>query len=249
MQRSGDLEARLHYFMTLSETPLFIPLEQEPQGSDIEPLTFETEQGRFILGFDTELRLSSFVGKGISIAKLTGRALAALAGRQNMGLALNPDVAPSANLLSAAHLNWLTDMLKISTGHLHSKLKAILPPQPHILPQTLLKALDSRLAKMTGMARAAFLVLGRYEDDTQKHILAFMGAPKELELILAQMILEMLVFYKYPADMLDVSFLAHDDALIAKFQAVGLRFDLPQAPQKIPLKAPGSDPQKPPILR
>ena len=68
---------------------------------------------------------------------------------------------------------------------------------------------------------------------------------------MAKAVSEALTFSGIEAGALDVSFLRSADPLAAKLVQWGLRFDLPQPEevQEVGLSAPGSDPEKPPILR
>ena len=114
-----------------------------------------------------------------------------------------------------------------------------------------LQALDTKLALARGLARTAYLVGTTSESGAKGHLLAFIDAKDEARGALAKAAGEALTFSGLDAGVLDVGFFAAQDSSAAALARHGLRFDLPAAPEParaVPV-APGSDPNKPPILR
>ena len=112
-------------------------------------------------------------------------------------------------------------------------------------------ALKVKLARASGLAVAALLAGVRYDDGRQGHMLAYLGAAPGAEGALARAAGEALTFSGVEAGELDVTFLNAEDAGLAAMARVALRFDLPEPVrhQPSPPQAPGTDPEKPPILR
>src|SRR5690606_18457267 len=106
-----------------------------------------------------------------------------------------------------------------------------------------------------GLADHALLI-GADWPDRSGLLLAFVGAKDGAERALAQAAGEALRFSGLDAQSpelhLDIAFLASDDAALARFNGLALRFDLPEPEAAQALSRPippGSDPSKPPRLK
>ncbi len=144
---------------------------------------------------------------------------------QGMGIALNPDVAPSAMLMDPEAVTWLSGMIGAEPATAVQRIEEVFAPKG--LPQDVLVALDRRLAAAGGMAQAAWLVGARYEGGGRGHVLAIAGAMPGAEAALAEAVAEALRFSGVEAGALDVTFVTADSPVVARFARVGLRFDLP----------------------
>ncbi|MBU2959742.1 SseB family protein [Citreicella sp. C3M06] len=244
-----DGAARLRFYERLADGELFVLLAKEATGDTVEPEVFELADASFVLVFDREERLSQFVGAAAPYAALSGRACASMLAGQGIGLAVNLEVAPSSILLPPEAVDWLNETLGHGPAETHGQIEEVTPPGG--LPESLITALDTKLATAVGLARAAWLAGVRYEDGTRSHLLAFAGAVPGAEDALARAVNEALVFSGIEAGSLDVTFVRDHDPLAASLTRVGLRFDLPEPekPARIEPIAPGSDPDSPPILR
>lgn len=250
MQSAPDDEAaRLRYYARLADCELFVLLQQDAVGDQIEPQVIEVTGGPVVLAFDREERLTGFAGGAAPYAALSGRALAGMLAKAGLGLALNLGIPASETVLPAAALHWLTDTLAQSPDRIEAGLTEIAPPGD--LPEALLQALDTKLATAGGLAEGAYLASVRYREGGQGHLLGFLDAVEGAEPALAAATREALVFSGMDAACLDVGFFRASDPIAAKLAAVALRFDLPTVevePRGAPTP-PGSDPDKPPILR
>lgn len=244
----ADDALRLGYFDRLAASELFLLLESEAEGARIRPRVFPTEAAQLVVAFDREERLSAFAGEAAPYAALSGRALTALLAGQELGLAVNLD-APSEMVLEPAALVWLSEALASRPQELEARPDQVAPPSG--LPERLLTALDGRLAAAEGLARTAYLVAVTYEDGGRGHLLAFVDPIPGAEPSLAQLVGEALTFSGLEAALLDVGFFRASDPVCARLAKVGLRFDLPAAPEpaSTPGANPGMDPDHPPILR
>ncbi|MEO0371463.1 MAG: SseB family protein, partial [Pseudomonadota bacterium] len=99
MEATSDEATRMAFFQQLVGTELFMLLERETTGDNIEPKIFPVEGHSFVLVFDTEARLAEFAGPGSAYAALSGRAIAGLLAPEGLGLGINLGVAPSEMLL------------------------------------------------------------------------------------------------------------------------------------------------------
>jgi hypothetical protein len=242
-----DDAARLRFYERLADSELFLLLLRDAEGEAVEPDLFAVEGEQFALVFDREERLATFVGRPAPYAALSGRALTRMLAGQDIGLALNPDVAPSAMLLPADAIDWLAATLAHAPTEAEARPREVLPP--HGLPEALLTGLDRKLAIIGGLAQAAYLVGVIYDDGARGHLLAFVGAVADARPALAAAAAEALTFSGVEAGAMDVTFVAPSDPFAARLAKVGLRFDLPQLAARPEPAAPGMDPDKPPRLR
>jgi hypothetical protein len=242
-----DAGARLRFYETLAASELCLLLKSEPEGEVLDPEVFELPENSFVLVFDREDRLALFAGRPVPYAALSGRSIAAMLAGQGVGLGLNLDVAPSAILLPPEAVDWLAETLSEGPSEVEARAQEFSAPKG--LPEAMLTALDARLASMTGRARMAYLVGVTYESGARGHMLGFVGAAPEAQGALARAVSEVLAFSGLEAASLDVAFFDASDPAAARLARCGLRFDLPEPPDVAPRVAPGSDPDKPPILR
>jgi len=168
--------------------------------------------------------------------------------RQQIGIALNPEVAPSAWLVPPDAIDWLAETLSAEPGETCARAESFSPPTG--LPEALLSGLDAKLASAAGLAKSAWLAGICYKDGQQGHILVFVDARPGSEGALAKAVNEAVIFSGMDTGKFDVAFFHDSDPLIAPLSRVGLRFDLPQ-PETVAVQPvrPGSDPEKPPNLR
>jgi hypothetical protein len=244
-----DDTARLRFYERLADSELFLMLKEEPREDRISPDLFDLPEATFALVFDREERLSAFADRPVPYVALSGRALAGMLAGQGIGLGLNLEVAPSSILIPPAAVDWLAATLAETPAEVEERIAEF--SAPRALPEVLLTALDQKLAMAAGLARSAYLVGTTSEAGTKGHLLAFIDAVEGAQSALAKAAGEALTFSGLDAGVLDVGFFAAHDAAAAALARHGLRFDLPEpeAPRPAERPAPGSDPDKPPILR
>ncbi|WP_224826321.1 SseB family protein [Cognatishimia sp. MH4019] len=238
---------RLAFFERVADSELFLLLQSEAEGDQLTPEVFDLGDAQYVLVFDREDRLSSFAGRIVPYAALSGRVIAQMLAGQSVGLGINLDVAPSATLLPAEAVTWLAETLAHTPDEVEARPVEVTPPAG--LPDTLIAALDTKLATAVGLASMAYLVGVAYEGGAKSHMLAFIGAAPGAEDALAKAVSEALTFSGIEAGALDVAFFKASDPMAARLARVGLRFDLPQPEEPEERAAPGSDPDAPPILR
>jgi len=241
-----DDAARLRFYERIADCELFVLLEAEPDGDQINPVVFEDS---YLLVFDRADRLAGYTGGQAPYVALAGRAVVEMLEGQPLGLAVNIGVAPSEILLPAEALDWLRDTLAAGPSEVDAQIAEVLPPKG--LPEDLITALDAKLATATGMAARAYLVAVRYSDGGRGHLMAFIAAIPRAQEALVRAASEALTFSGIEAGAMDVAFFDPAHAIVPKLAKVGLRFDLPQGEglQQTPRLPPGMDPAKPPILK
>ncbi len=226
MQADPDSDAaRMAFYNRLAEAELFLLLKTEPVGDRIDPDLFETDEGRFVVVFDTDDRLAAFALNAAPYAALSGRATAAMLAGQGIGLGLNLGVAGSEFLAPPGAIDWLAETL--ATGPEKTDARPISIAAPKGIPETLLTAIDGKLAAAVGMARCAYLVAVTYAPTRPGHLLAFVDAVPDAEAALSRAVSEALIFSGLEAGEIDVGFFDASDPVAARLAKVGLRFDIP----------------------
>ncbi len=249
MEAADDDAARLRFYDHLADAEMILLLDAEPAGQAITPRVFPLEDGPVVLIFDTEDRLASFVGAPAPYAALPGRVIAAQLAGQGVGIGLNLGVAPSSMLLPPAAVDWLAETLRNTPTTAEARAESFHAPKG--LPDALMQALAAKLGRAVGLAEYMLLAGVRYKGGRAGHMLAFVGARPGAEDALARAAGEALTFSGVEAGEMDVAFLAPADAALGRMAAVAHRFDLPQPETRPETQsvAPGSDPNRPPILR
>ena len=244
-----DDRARLAFYERLGDGELFLLLEAEAEGEVISPQTFEIGSGEIVLVFDREERLTAFTGAPSPYAALSGRVIAQLLAPQDLGLGLNLEVAPSSFLMDADGVKWLAQTLGHAPNEVEAQIEEVSPPTG--LPESLISAIDAKLATASGLALSAYLVGVTYTGGNKGHLLGFVGAVPQAQNALAQAAGEALTFSGIEAGAMDVGFFDANDPITPRLASVGLRFDLPQPVdmQQFEMAAPGSDPANPPKLK
>lgn len=243
-----DDHARLRFYERLADSELFLALAGDPGGDHITPQIYPVDDARFALVFDREERLADFAEGTAPYAVLSGRGLAAMLAGQGIGLAVNPGAAASI-LIPAEAVDWLAETLSAAPTQVEERPEEISPPTG--LPESLIGALDTKLATARGLAKLAYLVGVTYAGGRRSHLLAFVDPLPGAEPALARAAGEALTFSGIEAGVMDVGFFRASDPVCASLAKAGLRFDLPQrsTPAQVPGSAPGMDPDKPPRLR
>ncbi|WP_415182722.1 SseB family protein [Phaeovulum sp.] len=246
--------ARLALYDRLADAELFVLLESEPEGDDITPQLFATEEGDYVLAFDLEERLTRFTDGPAPYAALPGRVIAQYLVGEGVGLGVNLDVAPSAMLLPPEAMEWLTDTLTHTpTEAMGTPVAFHAPALPPAVLAALLPAFDAKFSHMAGLASHALLGGVSYQDGRRGHVLAFLGAAPKSEPALAKAVAEALVFSGLEAGEIDVTFLTPEDpaaaVLLDKALVLALPEPIEERAQILTPAAPGMDPTKPPILR
>lgn len=249
MAAPEDDAARMRYYARLADGMLYLMLEQEADEGAVQPVLVTLEDTQVVLAYDSEERLAATTDAPVPYAELPGRVIAAQLAGQNVALGINLGVGEGEFLVSPEALIWLAETLNHAPANVSARPVAFEPPKG--LPESLMQALDAKLARAGGLAQAALLAAVRYDDGRHGHMLAYIGAVPGAEAALTRAASEALTFSGVEAGEMDVTFLAADMPAVDRMARVALRFDLPEPAASAPAApaAPGMDPAKPPKLR
>lgn len=236
--------ARARVLNRLADTELFVALDGDPVEDRARLRLFDLAGGKLAIAADEEERLAGFFGAPTGHVAMPGRALAAMLAPEGVTLMVNPG-ASSEMLLDPGLLAWLAEALAQAPAEDQAAPAQLHPPTPEMVA-ALAEPLAARLADMEGLAEAVALVAAHWPDGAEGHMLVLSGAPEEARPLIAKALAELLAFLPPLPAPCDVAF----DLPLPK-GALILRLD-PVAPEAVPVpgpRAPGSDPDKPPILR
>lgn len=252
MQAAPDDEvARRGFYQCLADSELFLLLVREAEGGRMEPEVFAFDEMSYVLVFDREERMAEFLGRAAPYGALSGRALVGLLKGRGLGLALNPEVAPSSIMLPGEAVDWLAGMLEPAPEEMQGAVARDLDAPE--LGEVVLTAIESRLMRMAGVASAASLVKARFDDGETGHMLAVFDAVPEAQAALAKAMGEVQSFLGVEGQGFDIAFFSGAGRVAEKARAVGYWIELPELKEdenvQVPGAAPGMNPDKPPILR
>lgn len=249
----GNEAAQLRFYHALADAELFLLLDREPEGERINPRVFDLADGPVILAFDSQERLA-LLGQGpVPWAALPGRVIAAHLAGQGVSLGVNLGTgAASEVLLPPEALRWLTETLDNAPQAAEARPQAFHPPGA--LPEALTDALRFTLGGAGNLASGAMVAGVTYDDGRRGHMLAILDAMPGAEEALARAAAEALTFSGLEAGQMDVVFLTSDAAPAMAMARHALRLDIapPASPDPGPRperQGPGTDPERPPILR
>lgn len=242
-----DTTLRLKFYERVADSELVLALASEVEDGELFPLVFPVDDGKMVLAFDREERLTEFLGGAAPYAAMPGRRLVQMMADQGASLGLNLEVAPSSIVLPHEVLVWLAETLAARPAEMEAQPTEIHPPMA--LPEAVLTALDAKLARAGGLAASAYLVQATYEGGSKAPLLAFIDALPDAQVSLAEAAQEALTFAGIEAGMIDVAFFEASSPLAGALARHGLRFDLPELKRPHPPGAPGMNPEMPPKLR
>ncbi|MGG7566714.1 SseB family protein [Rhodovulum sp. DZ06] len=244
----------------LLAAPLWLLLEEEPGTDDsFKPRLLELEAGPTALAFDAEDRLAEFADGPVAHIQIPGRALVSTFAGSGVCLAVNPGVAESELFWDAATVDWAAEALAGEVEAEAARPEAIAAPGP--LPPGALELLGPKLAALAPSLAEAWLTEAQFSDGSARLLLVLRlnGAEKadeatraEAEAATARALADTGRLAGASLPELDAAFAVEGEPLLERARRLGLGVDLPE-PQKparrAAPKAPGSDPDAPPILR
>jgi hypothetical protein len=245
----GDEAGALAFWHALADAELFLVLEREAEGGEMEPKVFSLSMGQMLLAFDTEERMASISDQALPYAVLPGRVVAGQLAGQGLGLGLNLGTgADSETVLPPDAIDWLAEMLtQEEPEEREAQIARLAAP---LLPDGLLATLVGLLPHQSVGA----LAHAEYHGGGWGHVLALTGIEAADEARMARAVTEALAFSGLDAAALDLVFTAPDASLFSRIARAGLvlrppvRAVEPAAAPFVP-QGPGMDPTKPPRLK
>ena len=236
--------ARARVLNRLADTEIFVALARDPEGDRVALRMFDLPTGPMAVATDAEDRLAAFFAEPVAHVALPGRALAAMLAPEGVALMVNPG-APSEMLLDPAMLGWLAQALQSAPAEDQAGPAQLTAPAPEMVA-ALAEPLAARLTDMAGLAEGAALVAADWPDGARGHLIVLSGVAEDHRPLVAKALAELIAFLPPLPQPCDVAF-----DLPTPDSALRLQLDpiVPEPAPKSAPRAPGSDPDKPPILR
>lgn len=239
--------ARVAFYDCFADCQIILLLNEEATGETVSPATVELAGETYTVVFDSQERLSAFSGEVSPYAELSGRGLAEMLTQKGIGIALNPDVAPSAMLISPQAVDWLAATLANAPAEAVAKPVEI--SRPGTLPDALVSSLTRKLTGAGALAASAWLTGVTYDDGSRGHLLVFVGVAEPVQTGLANAANEALTFSGIDAGSMDVTFVDAGSDMADRVERLGrpIALSMPEVPEGP--SAPGMDPNSPPKLK
>lgn len=241
---AGDAEmARFYDLFASTELFLLIDPASLESAAVPQPQLFPVEGVDTALVFDTEARLAAFTGEGGAHLNLSGRAAISMFAGSGAQLGVNLGEAPSATILPPEALAWAASALQ---QPIEETEEGVALGAPAGAEPALLTALDAKLAGM-GAAVAEAWLCGSDDRLLLCVALRMQGAEQSVVAALA----ETARFAGGEQAAFDITVVPADDSRLSAARAVGFGYQPsdPSAAMHVVRPAPGSDKDKPPILR
>ncbi|MBA4490123.1 SseB family protein [Paracoccus sp. S1E-3] len=236
--------ARARVLNRLADTEIFVALARDPEGERVELRLFDLPTGRLAVAADAEDRLAAFFAEPVAHVALPGRALAAMLAREGIAVMVNPGAA-SEMLLDAATLGWLAQALQSAPAEDQAAPARLTAPAPEMVA-ALAEPLAARLSAMAGLVAGAALVAADWPNGAQGHLIVLSGVAEDHRPLVAKALAELIAFLPPLPQPCDVAF---DLPIPERALRLQLEPVAPEPARKSAPRAPGSDPDRPPILR
>jgi len=237
---------RVAFLGAFLRAEVHLALDGEGEGDNVTPILRDVDGQAAVVVFDGLEDFANFAGGQADQATLSGRVLVEMLAGQNLGCVINPDGRTWSYVLDAATLDWMAEHLVFQPEMATPSLDALEPAS--LADLNVVEALDATLPACRDRADHAILAQTQNEGASQL-VLFFIDAVPDAEGALSQIVQDMVTFAGVDMPATSVAFAQSGTVLHDRLGKIGLRLDIPQSPQAQTLTAPGSDPEKPPILR
>ncbi len=237
---------RVAFLGAFLRAEVHLALDGEGGDDSITPLLRDVEAQSSVVVFDSLENLAAFAAGQADQVTLSGRVLVEMLAGQSLGCVINPTGSVWSYFLDAPTIDWMAEHLAFQPEQAAPDLDALEPAS--LADLNVVEALDATLPACRDRADHAILAQMQNGDAPQL-ILFFIDAVADAEGALSQIVQDMVTFSGVEMPATSVAFAQSGTVLHDRLSRIGLRLDIPQSPKAQPLQTPGSDPEKPPILR
>ena len=167
-------------------------LLEERLEDTLSPKIQDIDGKPFFLAFDTEARLANFCPCVAQYVAINGRVLAEVLSGQEVGLALNLNVAGSEILLPFFAMNWLSEVIAKSPEVYHALPKVFFTIDQKA--EGILVALSQKLAPSSLLAKDFLLTGVEYDDKSRGILLAIIEAAESTQKVFVKAAHEAILF-------------------------------------------------------
>ncbi|WP_347311230.1 SseB family protein [Defluviimonas sp. SAOS-178_SWC] len=221
---SGGEAELLRFYRVLAGSNLFVLLDPSDADEAPEPKIIPVEGGHYVLVFDLKERVTELTGYDAPTSRVTGRDVFNLIRGRDIGVAVNMGDAPSAMLIPGDAIDWICDTLEDTASKTpvpasaSGRFKALLAP--HNFPDTLLLALNDRLATLSDAYDKALLLRAEYDDGQSGYLVAFSAVEDGDRGMIAASVNDALASFRGKDVALDIAFMAREEPLLDRIGRV-----------------------------
>ena len=222
----NNIEKKLEFYQRILGNEFLIILESSDFEGDLTPRTFDTQEGKFLLCYESNEKITNFIIQEVAHVLLSFKKTIALIKNKKIGIALNIG-DNSGVLLGLEAVEWLW---KVILSNPSEELSSI-PTEfkfPNFVDESLLSNLKVALETMSGMAKRVVLAQAQYKDLSESFFLGFIDSPQLFHELIRKRVLDIVKLDKSDSVFVDVAFLSSSTELAAQLSKKGLNVKFPR---------------------
>jgi hypothetical protein len=222
----NNIVRKLDFYLRILGSNFFVVLENSDFEEDLRPSIFDTQEGKFLLCFESIEKLTNFITKETAHAVLSFKEIIELIKNKKIGIALNVG-DHSGVLLDLEAVDWIQQV--ISTGP-SEELNSI-PIEfefPNQADKNLFDNLKITLKTVSGMTKKVVLAHAHYKDLSFSCFIGFIDTPRLFHELIRERVLDTVKLDKSNSVFVDVAFLSSSMELASKLLANGLTVQFPK---------------------
>ena len=222
----SNVNRKLEFYQRILGNDFLVVLENSEFGEDLRPCIFDTQQGKFLLCFENNEKLTNFITQETTHALLSFKEIIKLIKNKKIGIALNPG-DQSGVLLDLESVGWIDQV--ISTGPAEELSSIPIKFEfPNLVDECLFDNLQIAVQKLSGMTKKVVLARAHYKDFSVSYFLGFIDSPQLFHELIREGVLDIVKLDKSDNIFVDVAFLSSSTELASQLVANGLRIKLPK---------------------
>ena len=222
----NNTERKLEFHRRIIGNDFLVVLQNGYFDDDLRPRIFDTQEGKFLLCFESNEKLTNFITQKTAHVLLSFKEIIKLIKNKKIGIAINIG-KHSGILLDLKVVEWIEQV--ISSGQVEEL--GLMPIEfefPHLVDESLLGNLKIVLETMSGMTKKVILAQAHYNDLNVSFFLGFIDSPKLFHKSIKERVLDVVKLHKSDSVFLDVAFLSSSTELASKLSINGLTILLPR---------------------
>ena len=207
----NNTERKLEFYRRIFGNDFLVVLQNSDFDDDFRPKIFDTQEGKFLLCFENNQKLTNFITQETAHVLLSFKEIIELIKNKKIGIALNIG-NHSGILLDLKAVDWIEQV--ISAGQVEELRSVPIEFEfPTLGNEFLLSNLKIVLETMSGMTKKAILAQAHYKDLNVCLFLGFIDSPQLFHKFIKERLLDVLTLHKSDRIFLDVAFLSSSSFL------------------------------------
>ena len=222
----NNTNRKLEFYQRILGHDFLVVLENTDLDEDLRPHIFNTEEGRFLLCFENNEKLTNFIIRETTHALLSFKEIIKFVENKKIGIALNLGTK-SGVLLDLKAVRWIEQVI-LTGPAIELSSRPIAFEFPNLVDKNLISKLKIALDKLSGMTKKVVLARARYKDLGVSYFLGFIDSPQVFHELIKERILDIVKLQKSDSVFVDVAFLSSSTELASQLVANGLTMTLPK---------------------